>query len=229
MGVAAFLLLDWAVEQFIRTRTAADVKQISMAVLNYCDAHRGDWPAPAIYDKVGHPLLSWRVAILPFIDEDNLYRQFHLDEPWDSPHNLALLSRMPRLYAAADGAAESFTTPYQGFVGPGTALEGPGLKCPQDFPDGLDDTILIVEARDTVPWTKPADLVYDPNGPVPVLGRVPFPGRILIGARRQRDIRPMVAMVNGRTSSLNPGIPEATLRAAITRNGGETLGPDWER
>jgi hypothetical protein len=229
VGVGVFMLADYSLEHLIRVRTAVDVKQLSMAFLNYSDSRQGGWPAPAIYDKNGRPLLSWRVAILPFIDEDRLYKQFRLDEPWDSPHNLSLLPRMPRLYAAADGTAEPHTTPYQVFVGPGTAMEGPGLKCPRDFPDGINDTILLVEARDTVPWTKPADLAYDPHGPLPVLGRVPFPGRILIGAHRQRDVRPMVAMVNAATFSLNPNVSEATLRAAITRNGRETLGPDWER
>ncbi len=226
-GALLFTWADHVRAGGIRARTSCRLKQISMAFLNYSDAHQGAWPAPALYDSAGRPLLSWRVAILPFLEEDVLYKQFHLDEPWDSPHNLALLPRMPQIYAAANGEAEPYTTPFQAFVGPGTALEGPGLRFPRDFPDGTSNTILIVEARDTVPWTKPADLPYDPNGPVPVLGRVPFPRRLLFGVQRQQDVYPIVATVNGATPSLRPDISEAALRAAITRNGGEQLGPDW--
>ena len=62
---------------------------------NYREAH-GRFPAPAIQGKDGKPLLSWRVAILPYLEEDGLYQSFKLDEPWDSPHNKPLLERMPR-------------------------------------------------------------------------------------------------------------------------------------
>jgi hypothetical protein len=226
-GVAIFLLVDFCWVHLIEVKTAVDVKQISMAILNYSDAHQGEWLAPAICDVTGRPLLSWRVAILPFIDENDLYKQFHLDEPWDSQHNLALLPRMPRIYAAANGAADAYTTPYQAFVGPGTALEGPGLRFPRDFPDGSANTILIVEARDTVPWTKPVDLLFDPLGPLPTLGRAHLPGRLIFGAQRQQDVAAHITTVDGGARLLRPGISEATLRAAITRNGNDELGPDW--
>src|SRR5207302_1956982 len=81
-----------------RTRSANNLKQMALATINYADAF-GRAPAAAICDKNGKPLLSWRVAILPFIEQDNLYKQFHLDEPWDSDHNKKLLARMPNVYA----------------------------------------------------------------------------------------------------------------------------------
>src|SRR5262249_54155708 len=69
-----------------------NLKQIALAMHNYNDAYNGKLPAHAIYSKDGKkPLLSWRVAILPFIEQDNLYQQFHLDEPWDSEHNKKLI------------------------------------------------------------------------------------------------------------------------------------------
>src|SRR5207245_2072326 len=95
---------------------------------SYETVHR-QLPPPAIRASDGTPLLSWRVAILPFIDQEDLYHRFHLDEPWDSPHNLDLLQAMPHVFAPKAGAdAEPFTTPYQVFVGPGTAFNGSTMK-----------------------------------------------------------------------------------------------------
>src|SRR6516165_3014449 len=120
----------------------------------------GSLPSAAICDKDGKPLLSWRVSLLPFLEDQGLYQQFRLDEPWDSPHNLQLLPRMPRVYAPFNGkrTPEPYTTYYQVFVGKGAAFETrKGLRLSQDFPDGTSKTFLIVEAGEPVPWTKPED------------------------------------------------------------------------
>ncbi len=69
-------------------------------MLNYHDTI-GHFPAQAIYDKNGKPLLSWRVQILPYIEQQPLYNEFHLDEPWDSEHNKKLLGKMPKTYASS--------------------------------------------------------------------------------------------------------------------------------
>ena len=75
--------------------------------------------APAAsHDKNGKPLLCWRVHILPYLGEEKLYKEFHLDEPWDSPHNKKLLSQMPKIYRAPGAlAADTSATYYQVFVG----------------------------------------------------------------------------------------------------------------
>src|ERR1700704_5613932 len=104
----------------------------------YHDQHR-ELPPAVVYGKDGTPLLSWRVLILPFIEEGPLFRRFKLDEPWDSPHNLPLLSEMPRVFDPYDGSStrEPHTTFYQVFVGKGAAFEGrKGLRLKYDFPDG---------------------------------------------------------------------------------------------
>ena len=77
---------------------------------NYDSTH-GSLPPHAIYGKDGKPLLSWRVLILPYIEEQALYEQFHLDEPWDSPHNEPLLRQIPRCYRSPldGGSAEGLT------------------------------------------------------------------------------------------------------------------------
>ena len=80
-----------------RARSQNNLKQIGLALHNYHDIY-GVLPAAAIVDKKGKPLLSWRVAILPYVEQDNLYKQFRLDEPWDSPHNLALAKMRVKVY-----------------------------------------------------------------------------------------------------------------------------------
>ncbi len=70
---------------------------MALAMRNYESAY-GHLPPAVVYGENGQPLYSWRVLILPYIEEDELYRQFKLDEPWNSPHNIQLLERMPILY-----------------------------------------------------------------------------------------------------------------------------------
>src|SRR5205823_5177427 len=72
-------------------------QQILIAFHNYNDA-TGALPAHALYSKDGKPLLSWRVALLPYVGEEALYKQFKLDEAWDSPHNKRLIDRIPKVY-----------------------------------------------------------------------------------------------------------------------------------
>jgi hypothetical protein len=185
-------------------------------------------------DKDGRPLLSWRVLVLSYLEEGDLYREFRLDEPWDSPHNVALLPRKPKVYAPPPGlpAAERAGpagTFYQVFTGPGTAFDGAaGLRLPQDFPDGPSHTILVTEAGEPVPWTKPEDLAYDPDGPLPPLGGI-FTGEgghTLVGRNRARLCHVGLADGTVRYFSFRE-LSEATLRDAITRDDGRRLGPDW--
>jgi len=80
-----------------RTQSQSRLKQMALAFHSYMEQH-GRLPPAAICDAKGRPLLSWRVALLPFIAQGELYRQFKLDEPWDSPHNIKLLDQMPATY-----------------------------------------------------------------------------------------------------------------------------------
>jgi hypothetical protein len=188
-----------------------------MALWIYQEKH-GRLPPAVVYGEDGKPLYSWRVLLLPYIEEEALYNEFRLDEPWDSPHNLALLPRMPETYAPPPGKAGKMPphhTVCHVFVGPGAAFEGrEGLRMPDDFPDSTSRTILVVEAGPPVPWTKPEELPYDPCGPLPRLDCI-FKDGFRAGLA---DCS--VRWVRKDTS-------EATLRAAITRNGGDNPGPDW--
>jgi Protein of unknown function (DUF1559) len=144
----------------------ANLEQIGAAMIRY-HKNEGHFPPPAIIDKNGQPLLSWRVDLLREFDP-GLYREFHHDEPWDSPHNIKLLPRMPKIYGCpSDAAKRPGMTHFQVVVGPGkpgpsTAFEeGRGVTI-EEFKDGPSATLLVAEAARLVPWTRPAEMSYQP-------------------------------------------------------------------
>jgi Protein of unknown function (DUF1559) len=179
---------------------------------SYHDMH-GRLPPAVVYGEDGTPLYSWRVLLLPLLEQEELYREFHLDEPWDSPHNLTLLPRMPGTYAPPRGKASKVPphhTVCRVFHGPGAAFEGQvGLRL-QDFLDGTSNTLLVVEAGEPVPWTQPEGLPYAADRPLPEL-----PTLFRDGFR--------AAFADGSVRFIRRDTPEAALRALVTRNGNELL------
>jgi hypothetical protein len=163
----------------------------------------------------------------PLLESDTLYRQFRLDEPWDSPNNRPLAATTPNCYEAIFGPnVPPGLTHYQLLIGPGTAFERPGLTL-ADFPDGLRSTILAVEAPVPVPWSKPGDPIYDPTGPVPTLGMGYHKLIKNIGYRAGWEPGFTACFADGSARFLPTTIDDATLRALITRNGGEPLKERW--
>lgn len=162
-----------------RARTAArrsqarnSLKQIGLALHRWHDRHRA-FPAPASRRADGQPLLSWRVHILPFLDKDKLYKQFRLDEPWDSQHNRGLINRMPAVFRSPGSKLrEKGRTSYLLPVGPGTVFPGREALALKQIKDGASRTILVVEVDDahTVVWTKPQDFTFNPEQPLEGLG-----------------------------------------------------------
>ncbi len=206
--------------------------------MNDYESAMGTFPPAALCDADGKPLLSWRVAILPYIEQDSLYKQFNLNEPWDSPHNLPLVAKMPKIYALPGATAQPGYTYYRVFVGHGAAFDEPRRRevpddannpggiapgadapltrgvSPNEFTDGTSETILVAEAANAVPWTKPDELPYDPNAALPPLG-----GHFSSSF--------VVALADGSYRVIPKNISQATLRAAITRDAGDIPGPDW--
>ncbi len=182
-----------------------NLKQIALAMHNYLSANQS-FPAAAIYDKDGKPLLSWRVTILPYIEQEQLYKQFHLDEPWDSEHNKKLLAQMPKVYGP-----KGDQTHYRVFHGKGAAFEGKKGTKITDFTDGTSNTLLVVEAVDTVEWSKPEEFAYSAEGKLPKLGGKPFENGF------------NAAFADGSVRFMSVKAKEETIRAVITRNGGEVI------
>jgi beta-lactamase regulating signal transducer with metallopeptidase domain len=156
------------------------LKQMGLAFHNYHTAN-GHFPSPVQFggSKQAIPY-SWRVAILPYIEEEPLYRQYNFEEPWDGPNNRKLIDKMPAIYSfpGVDGGPMSRSnTSYFVFSGEMAALGGPTLPGGhypvigwKDLRDGASNTILVVERRADVPWTKPEDIPFEIVGPLPELG-----------------------------------------------------------
>jgi hypothetical protein len=195
---------------------SGQLRQIGLALHNHLDS-KGRFPAAAITDKQGKPLLSWRVAILPFLDQQDLYKDFHLDEPWDSEHNKKLIARIPAVYASQYVLAREGKTSFLGVAGE-AAMFPPGPKGLRigDIKDGTANTVWIVMVDDAhaVPWTKPEDFNYDPKNPKQGLTDRFFRGF-------------PVLMVDASFRVLPSRIDDKTLNALFTRNGGEAI--DFER
>lgn len=276
-------------------RSRLNLKKLAIAMHNYADVHQGQLPLAATVSKNGKTLLSWRVELLPYLGEQALYRQFKRDEPWDSPHNRKLLSKMPAVFAPLGvKTRQPYSTFYQVFVsvgpfaaggmggssGAGMMAGGPGggappagapggmrgmrpsggmkppgmpggapggmpgmpgqgdnpmgmmmggmsapgqiehfatafvkgeaTRFPASIPDGTSNTILIIEAGNPVPWTKPEDLRYADDEPLPELGGL-FPNIF------------HAAFADGSVHTLTKNYNKKHLRYAITANAGDLL------
>ncbi len=199
-----------------RTHGSNNLKNIALAMHNYHDTYRA-LPAGYSADKDGKPLLSWRVHILPFIEGADLYDQFHLDEPWDSPHNKKLIEQMPETYKAPGSKSEPGMTNYLGVGGADGVLvrPKPGDKLGISFAritDGTSNTIMAVEAPDdsAVIWTKPGD--FAPNKENPTRG--------LIGLRPGGF---QAALTDGSVRFFAETIDVAVLNGLFTKSGGEVV------
>ncbi len=211
---------EWATEsvpefETRQLRSIDNLKMIALAMHNYHEAHKRFPPAASVSDD-GKPLLSWRVAILPFLEEDALYEQFHLDEPWDSEHNRPLVQRMPTIYDAPKSTVSGGgRTNYLGVAGAsGIFADAKGTRMAQ-IRDGLSNTVMVVEAADTqaVPWTKPGDFDYGGTNPIARLVDL-------------QNGRFLAAFADGSVRYLDESIGAKTLKALCTRDGGEVIGRD---
>lgn len=204
------------------TQCINNLKQIGLALHNYHDAY-GSFPPAYITDEQGTPLYSWRVLILPYLEESNLYDQFHLDEPWDSPHNRALSEEAVYSFRCPNDSGNKTDTSYVMVVGPGAISDGPTAKGFQDIHDGSSNTIIVVEMSESgIHWMEPRDLdvttmsykINDPNG---------------VGIR---SLHPAgianVLLGDGFVRSISEDIDPDLLKALITIDGGEPVNEFYE-
>ena len=162
-----------------RQKSQNNLKQIGLALHNLHSTYNA-FPL-GIADSSGKVGLSWRVAILPYLEQDNLYKQFKLNEPWNSEHNKKLIAQMPKLYAPPGTDTNGYTY-YRSFGGKGAfmppatmpGLPGrvvPGLRM-SSITDGMSNTLAVAEAAEPVIWTKPDDLPFTPGKPPKLGGQV---------------------------------------------------------
>jgi hypothetical protein len=220
-----------------RNQSVNNLKQIALAAHMYHDTHNR-LPPQAIRSKDGKPLLSWRVALLPYIDASPLYQEFRLDEPWDSEHNKKLIEKMPPTFASphlgdmrkAQGltsyVAPLMRQPAATFVPPAAGAAPPAAdKTPlaifddpagavfRQIIDGTSNTILILEAHpnSAVPWTKPDDLVIDAQD-------------VAAKLRGQPDNVFAAAFADGSVRMIKLTVDPQTLLRLLQMNDGQAVG-----
>jgi hypothetical protein len=198
-----------------RMQSSNNLKQIALAMHGYHDVS-GAFPAAASYGKDGKPLLSWRVHILPYVDREGLYQLFKLDEPWDSPHNKALINQMPAVYRSPNSKAAPGKTNYVVPVGKGLIFFGKKGTKITTITDGTSNTIMTLEVDDdhAVTWTKPDDLQVDLKDPMKGLGK--DHGRFTAG------------YADGSVHILTQKTAPEWMRALLTKSGGEAIPADLE-
>ena len=200
-----------------RAQCSCNLCGIKLAFHNYHETY-GVLPPAYIADEAGRPMHSWRVLILPFLEQATFYKQYDFAEPWDGPNNSKLLDQMPNYYACPSRSSGATNlASYAVIAGEGTMFPGSRSARFADVTDGLANTLMVVEvANMKIPWTAPVDLdigtmslrVNDPNRPGI---SSPHPG----GAN--------TAFGDGKYVFLRDGLPEETLRALITVAGGEAV------
>lgn len=218
-----------------RSSCKCGLKQFGLALHNYHDTY-GSFPPAFVLGRDGKKWHSWRVLILPYLGQQELYAAYRFDEPWDGPNNRKLIEKMPEIFAcpsqpcpakkavvlsigvlgcAGGGpSANSGFTSYAAVLGQDCAFRGARPVSIQEITDGMSNTVLIGECtRTKTPWTKPEAIdiaFYSKLG-----GPDGFGGR--------HDAGSHFLMGDGTVRFIPTNTPQTTVDGLFTRNGGETI------
>lgn len=194
----------------VRSLSANNMKQIALAFHNFHDVHR-QFPHTTKSPVPGHSQpVSWRVMILPYIEQVALYEAYRFDEPWDGPSNIKLLSKMPAIYRHPSSAPGSTETSYAILTGEQTMFPPSKPSKLAEITDGTSNTIMTVETKSSIPWTKPEDLDYASDKPLPVLGGFADEGF-------------HAGFADGSVRFMSRSTKELMLRALFSARGGEVV------
>ena len=219
-----------AFQQAHLAQSLANLKQIGLAMHNFHSTY-GSFPPAVIRGPDGKPWHSWRVLLLPFLEEGALYAKYRFDEPWDGPNNKQLLDQMPAIYAdPIYGENNDHLTHYAAITGPGMAFSHEGPQFDGQKPnlaqgtriaivsDGLSQTLLVgpVAPGEKTLWMKPQDLVIDDKSALPGnAGSFALPYKLPRG-----DCGPFL-VADGSVQLLAKPADKAKFRGLLTIAGGE--------
>lgn len=207
-----------------RERCRNNLKQIGLALHLYHEKY-GTAPPAYLVDKDGRPTHSWRVLILPFLDQNELYAKYRFDEPWDGPNNQQLADKVGKIFHCPSDRPESEAgkqveypeTSYVAVIGPETFWRGAEGVCPCDIYDGMTTTLQLVEvANSGIHWMEPRDLHVGQMAPTinPKAGQG-------ISSRHKAGAEGLLA--DGSVRFFSENLSAETIRGLLTIQGGETI------
>jgi hypothetical protein len=211
-----------------------NLKSIGLALHQFHDRY-GRFPPAALIGPDGKPWHSWRVLVLPFLDQEDLHHEYRWDEPWNGPNNRKLLSRMPEVFSdPIHGMNHSHYTHYVAITGPGMAFSADGHRFDPDrfdlmrlqgrsidhFTDGTSNTILVgpVSPDRQILWMKPEDIVVGCN--LPPFGR---PGSFDMSHPTILGNAGLFLLSDGFVLTVPRQIDQSVFMNALTLSGGDLV------
>jgi hypothetical protein len=204
--------------QDIKSQRTTKLKAIALAMHNYHDVSN-EFPVSGkansnrteTFDENGHPKLSWRIHLLPFLQQQTLYDQFNLSEPWDSPHNRPLAAEMPDVFRDPVDDTNSVTTRFTRFRFADAKDSFPNGTAERSYRDGSGTLLVVIaNAQNAMTWTQPDDLVIDPQSPLKQVER--SENGAIFFVRTDAALR-----------TVKSTIPAKWFHALVTPDGGERL------